>query len=951
MAHAQIMRLLALQGQWGAAQAHYHHCRDILTREIGIEPAPEIGALASEIREAGLRGTPFPPQIAVPPDNLPPSLLPFVGRDAELDALAEKLANAECRLVALLGPGGIGKTRLATESAREHAGMFRDGVFFVPLAGVSSSEYVAPAIAAALQHNLVGRQEPDKQLVDLLRGKAMLLVIDNVEHLPDATELWAEILKQAPGVKLIATSRQPLDLRACWVIDLQGLEVPAKAEAGKRLLDYSALSLFEQTASRLLPSFRVAEVGKEVLRICRLLDGIPLAIELAAAWVRELDPGEIADQIQSDLDFLASPMRDIPARHRSMRAVFAYSWRLLSPDEQHILAALSVFRGGSSPEAAWHVVAASPGQLASLAQKSLLQAVQGERYQMHELLRQFAAEKLEEQGDRARIQALHGGYYAGLLQAQEQAWQATQERAVLDAIGRELENARAAWRWAVDGAHLDEIGMSARILAQYHRIRGPFQLGQRLLSRAAERLEAAGQMRASGVTPHLLAGLYGEQAKFLLELGSYERAADLARRAIDLARQVGQDRHQAAGHVRLGEALYRQGQHEAAQEHLEQALELSRRAGSPAWEATSLRHLGNRAYFASDLETARHYYEKSANLFGQIGNRLDQAFVHHNLANISVQRGDNDHARSLLEDNIGVYRQVGAQFDEAMSLLNLAVVCRRQGEYLTALDYYRTSLETCRQVGARLGETITLLNLGSLLTYLGDHPSATGYYQRALDNYRALGDRQGEASALTSLGLVYHEMGDQAAAREYSQQSLAITRELDDPLRQANALMHLGHAFAAEAEASSRPALLEQAADAYEQVLHIRRELGQPHLEIDALAGLAHSAMLARRPEQARAYVDQILTYRQSRLADDRHGLEGSGEPFRALLVCFRVLRSQQSPHAGEVLDTAYRCLLQEAGRIGDEDLRRSFLEGVATHRQIVAAHRRMGAPHIDKPT
>lgn len=933
-AHGHVMRSLALQGQWSAAQAHYHHCRRILHEELGLDPAPETVALAQEIREAGLRGLSLSPRFPVAPAHLPSTPLPFVGRESELDTLAERLADADCRLVALLGPGGVGKTRLALQAAREQAGLFRNGVFFASLAAAPSAEYAAPAIATALQHNPVGRDSPEKQLVELLRDKELLLVVDNLEHLPDTAELWADILKNAPGVKLIATSRQPLALRACWVIEVQGLDVPAQGEPARPPSDYSALQLFQQTAGRLLPGFRLADQPDPVVRICRLLDGIPLGIELAAAWIREMPLREIARQIQADLDFLASSLRDMPARHRSMRAVFAHSWRLLDAEERRILTALSVFRGGCSPDAARQVASATPQQLIGLAEKSLLQGQDGDRYHLHELLRQFAAEKLAERGEAADIQARHARYYADLLQAQERAWQAAQERPILDVVGRELENARAAWQWAVAGGHLAEIEKCVAMLAQYHRIRGPFQLGERLLAEATARLTASGEEAAP-----LLAALYGEQAKLHLELGSYDQAGRLAQQAINLARQVGDPVSQAVGHVRRGEALYRQGQLKAALEHLEQALALSRRAGSPAWEAASLRHLGNRAYFASDLDTAHELYEQAANLFGQIGDRLNQAFVRHNLANILVQHGELDQARALLEDNLQVYRRVGARFDEAMSLLNLAVVCRYQGEYEAARDYYHTSLDTCRQVGARLGESIALLNLGGLLTYLGDYVGAQGHCEQALAHYRAIGDRQGEASALTSLGLLAHELGDQATARRYSQESLAITQALDDPLRQANALMHLGHALATEAEVSSQAGLWEQAVAAYEQALQIRRELGQPHLAIDALAGLAHVARRAGRPDQARAYVDEILAYRQSRLAEGRHGLEDSGEPFRNLLICYQVLQDRRDPRAGEILETAYRCLQQETARIGDEDLRRSFLEKVAAHRQIVAAY------------
>ncbi|MEJ2208581.1 MAG: BTAD domain-containing putative transcriptional regulator, partial [Anaerolineae bacterium] len=339
-AHGHVMRLLALQGQWSAAQAHYYHCRRILREELDLDPAPETVALAQQILEASLEGTSFSPRFPVPPSDLPSSSLPFVGREPELDTLAERMADADCRLVVLLGPGGVGKSRLALRAAQEQAGLFRDGVFFVPLAAVSSAEYVAPAIATALQHNLVGRGSPEKQIVDLLRDKELLLVVDNLEHLPDTAELWADILKHAPGVKLIATSRQPLALRACWVIEVQGLDVPTQGETARPLSDYSALKLFQQTASRLQPSFQLADQADSVVHICRLLAGIPLGIELSAAWIREMPSQEIARQIEADLDFLASPMRDVPARHRSMRAVCAHSWRLLDAEEQRILAAL-----------------------------------------------------------------------------------------------------------------------------------------------------------------------------------------------------------------------------------------------------------------------------------------------------------------------------------------------------------------------------------------------------------------------------------------------------------------------------------------------------------------------------------------------------------------------------------------------------------------------------------
>jgi len=324
--HRQLMRFLARSGQRAAALAQYETCRRILQRELGVPPSAETRALYERIRDA-----------PAPRHNLPLEPTPFVGRGAELTEIARALNDAACRLLTLVGPGGVGKTRLAVRAARDQVRAFLHGVFFVPLAGLEEPHLLATAIAEALGLRLTGHEPAADQLLAYLRDKELLLVLDNFEHLltPSHTEqavsLVLKILQQAPGVKVMVTSHQRLNLRWEWLIEVKGLPYPdrqAPAEA-----TYSAVTLFVQSARRAMRRSLEGEM-EEVARLCRLLEGLPLGIELAAAWTGEYSCAEIARQVERGLDALSASAHDYPPRHRSLRAVCDYSWSLLNSEEQ-----------------------------------------------------------------------------------------------------------------------------------------------------------------------------------------------------------------------------------------------------------------------------------------------------------------------------------------------------------------------------------------------------------------------------------------------------------------------------------------------------------------------------------------------------------------------------------------------------------------------------------------
>lgn len=396
-AHRQLMTLLARSGQQAAALAQFETCRRILANELGVEPLPETQALYQRLKSRG--------QFA--PHNLPPQSTPFVGREAELAQIAAYLDRAECRLLTLVGAGGMGKTRLALQSAAENLSLFKDGVYVVSLVGVRSAKLLAPAIAKVAGCPLAGSGQPERQLIDYLAGREMLLILDNFEQLltpPGAEELLVKILAGAPHVKLLVTSREWLKLREEWVVTVEGLTYPdEEAEGGltgaeaasQSIYAYSAIKLFVQHAQRLRADFALTAANQpDIIRLCRLVNGMPLGLELAATWTPLLSCAEIVAEVERDLDFLTDSSRQIPERHRSLRAVFESSWNLLTDAEQDGLKKLAIFKGKFQREAAIHATGASLQLLLTLFGKSLLRRDTLGRYSMPELLGQYVLEKL-----------------------------------------------------------------------------------------------------------------------------------------------------------------------------------------------------------------------------------------------------------------------------------------------------------------------------------------------------------------------------------------------------------------------------------------------------------------------------------------------------------------------------------------------------------------------------
>jgi predicted ATPase/DNA-binding SARP family transcriptional activator len=796
-AHRQLMTLLARSGQPSAALAQYDICRQILVEELGVEPLPETQALYHRLktrREAA-------------PHNLPSQTTPFVGRQAELAQITDCIDRADCHLFTLIGAGGIGKTRLALQAARQALDTCADGVYFVSLAGISGPEFLVPAIGEALGCPLSGKADPMRQLLNYLHHKEMLLVLDNFEHLlslpageGNARDMLLEMIRTAPRLKLLVTSRERLNLQAEWLLTLQGLPYPLEDTAfGQET--FGAIELFTQGALRVRPDFTLSEEWPEVVRICQLLEGMPLGIELAATWVSMMPCAEISREIARGLDLLSTTLHDVPARHRSLEAVFDHSWHLLSKPERAALMRLSLFRGGFERSAAKQVAGASLSTLAALVNKSLLRVVSPGRYDMLEPLRQYAAARLaethakdEREPDRrfdshaslpTRVRQRHARYYLSLAERAEQALKGREQLAWLGRMETECDNLRTALGWSLAGkGESAALGLKlAGTLASF------WQMRSRHWSEGSRWLKA-GLENSAGASASVRAKAFLAAGTLLHHQWRFEQAAPFFHESLALYQELDDRDGIADALYWLGCHAFRQKDYREATRLLEQSLAFYQEGDDQYGVSMALRCLGDCARLQKDYDRSNRLYEQGLALSRSIGNKRGASNALNSLGELARLQGESTKAKAYYEENLSLARESGNDISQAITLHNLGHATLRLGDSLEAKAEFVESLSIFQKLEYARGITLCLAGLAGVA-------SSTGQAERAAKLLAMAGTTLKASNVPLPMG-----PADQEAYDRY----LAATRAQLDP-----------HLFAAAWEAGQQMTLTQAVACALEQ--------------------------------------------------------------------------------------------------------------------------------------
>lgn len=838
-AHLLMMRCLARSGQRSAALAHYEACCRTLAEELGVEPSAELRACYERIKSAGVP----------PPHNLPP-LPPFIGRDVELAEIAGLLQRPDCRLLTIVGPGGIGKTRLALQAAASRtepdaastfAMPFADGVYFIPLVSHTSVDAVLAAIAGVLGFAFQGQEQPRQQLSSYLRQKQMLLVLDNFEHLLPGNEqsarresaagainLITTLLDAAPGLKLLVTSRIRLAIQTEYVLHLSGMEIPdqeatlSPPQAGHssivagvshvadprlaEALEYGSVQLFLQSACRLRPDFELSSENVDpVVRICQHVQGMPLGILLAAAWITVLTPDEILAELDSNLDLLETQEHDVPLRQRSMRAAFDYTWNMLSGREQEIFKKLSLFRSAFTRHAAQQITGASLRDLMIMVDKSLLTPSHEGRFTVHELLRQFGVERLEETPDLARTtRSQHCVYYAGMMAQRALEFIGPRQRQALLETEADMENIRAAWRWAVEQGHIQYLAQIVDGLCQFYVWRGRFQEGEVMVQRALAKLAAPVSSPAAQDEIVLRAELLIWHSIFARYLGRKEEALHLVGASLDLLadtlladRDVRQEMAFALLH--RGETL-RESDRAVARQNYEQSLALYRATGYQWGVANTLDALGWLIQHWGGYSEARQIYQESLTIRQSLGDQRGIASSLRAVGGVALYQGDLEQAERLMRESIVISQNKGDR-------PGIAACLGKLGETLIGLGNFHEAqkpLQEAKALYINLGladpaafiEAILALSL----LHQGDYAQAQHLAEAVLQHFRTVRSRRGNAYALLVLGWTCLATNHASAAYKHLEECLTIYRDLgqQDELGQAHALLglvaHLHHA-------------------------------------------------------------------------------------------------------------------------------------------------------------
>lgn len=706
-----------------------------------------------------------PRPLTLLPNNLPIQATPFIERGKEIARAGALLTRPEVRLLTLTGPGGTGKTRLGLQLAANVLGRFEDGAYFVPLAPISDPDLLAPTIARTLGVKEVGDQPLVESLKTYLRDKHMLLVLDNFEQLIKAAPILSELLAACPYLKLLITSRSAVHIYGQHEFPVPPMSLPPRraprAEGDhtpqmplEQLSQYEAVRLFVERAVAVKPDFAVTnDNAPAVAEICHRLDGLPLAIELAATRIKILPPQAMLVRLQSRLKLLTGGGLDLPARQQTLRGAIEWSYDLLAPEEQTLFRRLAVFVGGCTLHAAEEVCNLDTDILDvihSLVDKSLIRQEEADsepRFWMLETIHEYALEKLAEHDETAALKNRHAQYFLTMVEEIEPKLRGPEQFTWLTHLEKEHDNIRAALHRFVENGDAESGLRVTGALNRFWYVRGHITEGRRYTDEALATPGAAAGMAARGKALH--------NAGFLASLqGDLEPARHFLEESLEIRRKLG-DRHGIASSVNeLGSTAYRRGDYPTARANFEESLAIRRTLDDKRAIAVPLNNLGVLAVEQGDYARARELYEEGLRIFRDLGDKHSVASLLHNLGIVVAQEGDFATARALYEESLVLRREFGDKYGIAHVLHDLGIAAQQRGENAEARALYEESLALRRDIGDKLGIGWSLVHLADVARHEGEYAYATTLLRESIALFDESGDKRGIAACLASIGSV-----------------------------------------------------------------------------------------------------------------------------------------------------------------------------------------------------